>query len=165
MHSAHYWVEKLGLEAHPEGGYFKETYRSAECFISANNEVRFPVGRNYSTSIYFLLTQDNFSAFHKIKSDEIWHFYGGQTIEIFYFDKQLNRILLGNDPDKGEVFQAVVPAGCWFASRVYQNAPYGLVGCTVSPGFDFQDFEMAAREDLVQEFPEHSQLIFSLTRS
>lgn len=165
MHSAHYWVEKLSLEAHPEGGYFKETYRSGDCFDNEKNLQEFPIGRNYSTSIYFLLTQNNFSAFHRIKSDEIWHFYDGHTIEIFYFETGLKRILLGNSPENGEVFQAVVPACCWFASRVLNNAPFGLVGCTVSPGFDFQDFEMAERNILLKEFPEHSELICSLTRS
>ncbi|MBK9508982.1 MAG: cupin domain-containing protein [Cytophagaceae bacterium] len=165
MHSAQYWVEKLGLVAHPEGGYFKETYRSAETFDSDHSGIDFPKGRNFSTSISFLLTGNNFSAFHKIKSDEIWHFYDGEPIEIFYFENELKRILLGSNPENDEVFQAVVPAGCWFASRLLSPSGFGLVGCTVSPGFDFQDFEMAERNALILEYPSYSDIIIALTRS
>lgn len=101
-----------------------------------------------STAIYFLLKKGDISAFHKIKSDEIWHFYEGQRLEIYYLDRNgnLETILLGNNPDEGEVFQAVVPADCWFASKVSKCSEFALVGCTVAPGFDFQDFEMADRK-------------------
>jgi predicted cupin superfamily sugar epimerase len=96
----------------------------------------------------------------------MWHFYAGDPLEVFYLetDGSLQRILLGNNPDKGEVFQAVVPAGVWFGSRPVQGGAYALVGCTVSPGFDFQDFEMANRKDLLKEFPDHHGIIEQLTR-
>ncbi|WP_420582498.1 cupin domain-containing protein [Reichenbachiella sp.] len=159
---AKYWVERLGLEPHPDGGYFKETYRS-----SASTEFTdFSSERNVSTGIYFLLTAGNFSAFHRIKSDEMWHFYSGDAISIYVIDQngKLNEINLGLDLEKGQVPQAVVPAHCWFASKVQDGGAYGLVGCTVAPGFDFEDFEMADRNQLRAEFPEHKELITSLTR-
>jgi uncharacterized protein len=165
MHSAEYWIEKLGLESHPEGGYFKETYKS-EGFIEIGEGSPEVIGRRtFSTGIYFLLLKNNFSAFHKIKSDEMWHFYEGHAIEIFYFDLSgiLNKILLGNNLDNGEVFQAVVPANCWFGSRMANDGDFALVGCTVAPGFDFEDFEMANREELLSLYPEHRDIIIQLT--
>lgn len=160
--SPDYWIDHLALEPHPEGGFFKETYRS-------NSEVD-PIGfegkRSVSTGIYFLLTQGNFSAFHKIRSDEMWHFYSGDPVHVFVIrqDGRLEEIVLGLDLEAGQVPQAVVPANCWFASRVDATGDYGLVGCTVAPGFDFQDFEMAARTKLINEYPEHTELITQLTR-
>lgn len=160
--SADYWIDHLGLEPHPEGGHFKETYRS-------HTQTSFPgfsEKRHVSTGIYFLLTQGNFSAFHRIKSDEMWHFYAGDSINIFVIEPngELRKISLGLDLENGEVPQAVVPANAWFASEVTGTGEYGLVGCTVAPGFDFEDFEMAKRSDLISEFPSHSKLIRSLTR-
>jgi predicted cupin superfamily sugar epimerase len=158
-----YWVEKLGLLPHPEGGFYKENYRSdvQGKFDGFNGD------RNVATAIYFLLTQGNFSAFHRIKSDEIWHFYDGDALEIYWFSPQgdLNIINLGLDADKGQLPQAVVPAHCWFASRVVTGGDYALVGCTVAPGFDFQDFELAHRTDLVATYPEHTEIITQLTRA
>ena len=165
MHSAEYWIEKLGLETHPEGGYFKETYKS-EGFIEIGEGLPKVIGRRtFSTGIYFLLLKNNFSAFHKIKSDEMWHFYEGNAIEIFYFDLNgiLNKILLGNNLDNGEVFQEVVPANCWFGSRMANDGDFALVGCTVAPGFDFVDFEMAKQEDLISLYPQHVDIIKQLT--
>jgi len=158
---AKYYIEKLDMQPHPEGGFYKETYRSQSTTPVGDNKQE----RHHSTAIYFLLLEDKFSAFHRIKSDELWHFYAGQPIEIFYFDAQnnLQTIRLGNNPEKGEQFQAVVPAGCWFASRMAQPDAYALVGCTVAPGFDFQDFEMAERQALLRQYPQHAQIITELT--
>ncbi len=164
MRKAAYWIEKLNLQAHPEGGFFAETYRSE---IRCENPAPDIQGiRNFATGIYFLMEKENFSAFHRIKSDEMWHFYSGDPLEILYFDEkaELHSILLGNSPENGEVFQAVVPAGLWFASRPLKGGEFSLVGCTVSPGFDFQDFEMASRAQLVSEFPNHQKTIEELTR-
>lgn len=159
---AQYWVDRLNLEPHPEGGYFKETYRSSAA-VSFDG---FPSGRNISTGIYFLLTTDNFSAFHRIKSDEMWHFYAGDPlcIHVIHENGKLQEIHLGLDLDNGEIPQAVVPANCWFASEVKDGGIYGLVGCTVAPGFDFEDFEMAERSELIQQFPQHSERILAFTR-
>jgi predicted cupin superfamily sugar epimerase len=161
MRSAAYWISKLNLQQHPEGGYFCETYRSSQ-----QTEIKDLGIRNFSTAIYFLMETENFSAFHKIRSDELWHFYAGDPLEVIYFSSEgeLVRLLLGNDPDKGEVFQAVVPAGVWFGSRPVRGGSFSLVGCTVSPGFDFRDFEMANREELLNLYPAHQTIIEQLTR-
>ena len=161
-HKAEAWVKKLELEPHPEGGYYKETYRSS---ISSSFD-NFGGSRNASTAIYFMLTKGNFSAFHRIRSDEMWHFYDGEPVSIFVINDQgiLKEIRLGLNIANGELPQALVPAGCWFASAVVAEGDYALVGCTVSPGFDFKDFELANREELVNSFPEHSELILNFTR-
>lgn len=162
VHTADYWIKNLGLETHPEGGYYKETYRSgvSMTFDGITGD------RNVSTGIYFLLTSESFSAFHRIKSDEMWHFYAGAPIGIFVIlpDGVMQQISLGLDLEKGETPQAVVPANCWFASRVMAPDDYTLVGCSVAPGFDFEDFEMANRETLSKDYPQHQKIITALTR-
>lgn len=127
---------------------------------------RFGGDRAFSTAIYFLLEQGNFSAFHRIKSDECWHFYGGGPLEIFILQQngQLQTIMLGNDARKGQLFQYVVPACCWFASRPAAGSAWCFVGCTVSPGFDFADFEMAKAAELINEFPLYAAMIRELCR-
>lgn len=159
-------IQKLDLQPHPEGGYFKETYRSPDLISTKGLPDRFPGARTASTGIYFLLENGNFSAFHKIKSDEMWHFYEGDMIEIFTIKPNgvLEKIKLGRNIENGETFQALIPAECWFASRVNKKGSYGLVGCTVAPGFDFMDFELANRQELAGEFPEHAEIISELTR-
>ena len=164
---ASYWIEKYTLSPHPEGGYYAETYRARESVPQQLLPSRFSGDRSFSTGIYFLLETHNFSAFHRIKSDEMWHFYAGEALEIFVIheeQREMQVIKLGDDPEKGETFQAVVPAGAWFASRPAQGSTYALVGCTVAPGFDFTDFEMAEREALQMQFPEFKQIIQELTR-
>ncbi|MGD1844535.1 MAG: cupin domain-containing protein [Salibacteraceae bacterium] len=163
---AHFWVDQFQLQPHPEGGFYKETYRSSESVQVEALPQRFTGSRSIATGIYYLLESGQFSAFHRIRSDEMWHFYAGHELTIYVLlpDGQLTAIRLGADPIKGQVFQAVVPAGCWFASRVEPGQSYALVGCTVAPGFDFADFEMAERQDLIQTFPQHQQLITELTR-
>ncbi|SEI89395.1 hypothetical protein SAMN05216327_104439 [Dyadobacter sp. SG02] len=166
MKPASYWIEKYHLLPHPEGGYYVETYRASESIPQNALPVRFGGDRAFSTGIYFLLESHNFSAFHRIQADEMWHFYAGDALEVFVLDEKtgaLNIIRLGNNPDNGETFQAVVPAGAWFGSRPASGSTYALVGCTVAPGFDFSDFEMAQRESLSQLYPQHSELIAELT--
>ena len=120
-----------------------------------------------ATAIYFLLEKNNFSAFHRIKSDECWHFYTGDSllIHVLNVEGEYQLIKLGADILKGEVFQAVVPAGAWFASETNDNGLYSFVGCTVAPGFDFADFELASAEQLTADFPTQEQLIKRLCRS
>jgi uncharacterized protein len=164
--SATYWIDALQLEPHVEGGYYKECYRSPQQFLPGHLPWVLQGSRNFSTSIYFLLSQDEFSAFHRISSDEIWHFYAGDPLVIYELSEG-GAILthkLGNNPEKGEVFQIPIRAGHWFASRLDLGGSYCLVGCTVCPGFDFHDFELASREKLILEFPQHALLIRSLTR-
>ena len=164
---ANYWVEKLQLEKHPEGGFFRETYRATERIPLQGLPSRFSGERCLSTGIYFLIAEGEFSAFHRIKSDEMWHFYKGESLEVYVIqpDGSLEIIKLGNNPARGEVLQAVVPANCWFASRVVEPEGYALVGCTVSPGFDFVDFELAQRAQLASAYPAHAPLISALTRA
>lgn len=160
--SKEYFIEKLGLVPHPEGGYYKETYRSNQLLKPEG----FPGARNTSTGIYFMLTKNNFSAFHRIKSDEMWHFYSGDALDVYviHSNGELEVLKIGLDLDNGEMPQAVVPAGCWFASRVSNEGQFSLVGCTVAPGFDFDDFEMADRQSLGNDFPQHQSIIKELTR-
>jgi predicted cupin superfamily sugar epimerase len=163
---AAYWIEKLGLEAHPEGGYYRQTYKAELILAKGSLPAEFSGARAASTAIYFLLRGEEFSAFHRLRSDEVWHFYVGATLVVHVIDEdgQYSEILLGSDAEAGEVLQAVVKAGCWFASRVRDGKGFALVGCTVAPGFEFEDFEMGKRSGLVREYPQHRALIEGLTR-
>ena len=153
-------VDKLGLQEHPEGGFYKETYRSHQTIETDKN-----VYRNISTAIYFLLENENKSLFHRIKSDELWFFHQGEALEIVFIKEGvLNTIILGNNLENGEVVQATIPANTWFASRVKNLKGYSLVSCTVAPGFDFTDFELAKREDLLNEFPNLKETIEKFTK-
>jgi predicted cupin superfamily sugar epimerase len=165
MLNAAYCITHLGLIPHPAGGYYKETYRS-EGTIDSSLPDGISGPRSFSTGIYFLLEHGNFSAFHRIKSDEMWHFYAGDPLEVIEITPQGKLIItvLGNNLERGEVFQYVVPAGHWFGSRVKAGGIFSLVGCTVAPGFDFADFEMAEQDDLKKKFPYHSSIIEELTR-
>ncbi len=157
-------ISKLGLIPHPEGGYYKETYRSeSETEVIYDGLVGQNV-RNYSTCIYYLLTDDTFSAFHRIRQDEIWHFYSGNPIHLYTIspEGEYKEIFVGSDIENDEVPQYVVPAGFWFAARVEKD--FALAGCTVSPGFDFSDFELANRDELMSKFPHCKEIILSLTR-
>ena len=164
--NAQYYISHLGLQPHPEGGYFRETYRCEENISPGAIPTRFSGFRSFSTSIYYLLERGDFSAFHRIKSDECWHFYAGQTLLIhiikedgIYFCTQL-----GNDVAAGETFQFAVPAGAWFAVEPASYGDFALAGCTVSPGFDFADFEMADKKTLLDAFSEHRDIISRLCR-
>lgn len=159
-------VTNLELLPHPEGGFYKEVYRSASVIPKDALAADFSGDRNYCTSIYFLLTSENFSAFHRIKQDEIWHFYGGSSLSVHVIDKDgiYTEHKVGMDFSNGEQPQLVVPAGCWFASSVAAKDSYAFVGCTVAPGFDFDDFELANRSTLQEEYPQYSAIIHRLTR-
>jgi uncharacterized protein len=166
------WVTALQLQPHPEGGYFRETYRASEGISLAALPTRFQAGssgapsRAFSTAIYYLLEAGQFSALHRIKSDEFWHFYAGTglTVEIIDPQGQHSQLHLGANPTQGQVFQGVVMAGCWFGAAVSEAQGYALVGCTVAPGFDFCDFEMGERQHLLAAYPHHHELIHRFTR-
>ncbi len=164
---ARYWIEKLSLEPHPEGGYFRVTYAAELALSKESLPSQYKGSRPASTAIYFLLDSENFSAFHRIQSDELWHFYAGDPLVVHVIDQsgKLSEILLGSDVEAGQVFQSSVKAGCWFASELKPGGSFGLVGCTVAPGFDFDDFELGKQEDLQQIYPQHKKLIEKLTRS
>ncbi len=158
-------IKALDLMPHPEGGYFKETYRSTGEIKQENLSSDFNGNRNYSTCIYFLLTSDTFSAFHRIKQDEIWHFYDGSPINLHTISSEgkYSLIVIGKEIEKGQIPQYVVPAGVWFAAKVLNKNDYSLLGCTVSPGFNFNDFELPNRIDLINKFPQHTNIITELT--
>ena len=163
--SAAHWVSLLSLAPHPEGGYFKETYRSSDAIPGGTFGERFSGSRSVCTGILYLLEAGDFSAFHRIRSDEMWHFYGGGPLELHILHDANHQVVrIGRDVRSGEHLQFVVPAGAWFASAPADGSTYSLLGCTVSPGFDFKDFEMASRSDLAREFPAHADVVARFTR-
>jgi predicted cupin superfamily sugar epimerase len=159
-------IEIYNLQPHPEGGYYTRTYCSEEQIAAAHLPKRFTGKRFISTAIYFLLEGKQFSAFHRIKSDELWHFYTGNGLFIYVIheDGRGELLKLGNDLNNGFSFQHVVKAGCWFASKPVDENGFAFVGCTVAPGFDFEDFEMAEKEALLQIYPQHLEWIEELCR-
>jgi hypothetical protein len=160
------WIASLRLAPHPEGGFYRETYRAEETIEAEHLPGRFGGPRVHSTAIYFLLPGDHVSALHRIKSDEVWHFYAGTTLTLtlIHPDGRLEQHRLGPDPGRGETFQAIVPAGSWYGAAVDDPHSYALVGGTVAPGFDFADFDLADRQALLARFPQHRATILRLTR-
>jgi len=144
-------IEKFNLQPHPEGGFFAETYRSEGKFGD----------KNYSTGIYFLLTSKDISHLHRIKSDEMWHFYDGDPLKVIEIDEdgKLVETILGRDYEKGMVSQYVVKADRWFGSMPLEGSEYCFVGCTVAPGFEFSDFELATASQMCTEYPAHTELL------
>ena len=166
MRDVQYWKQRLRLTSHIEGGAFNEIYR-AELVLPLNALTMAHNGdRTAMTSIYFLLEAGDFSAFHRIASDELWHFYDGDGAVIYEIKPggELVRHLLGIDIERGASLQVLIQAGSWFASRVEVTDGFTLCGCTVSPGFDFEDFELADKHQLTREYPQHAGLIAELTR-
>jgi len=160
------FIQRYGLEPHPEGGWYKQTYKSNEQIAAGALPQRFGASRVFSTAIYFLLEKGNFSAFHRIRSDECWHFYAGDPLLIYIIEQsgELKVISLGSDHEKGQSFQYAVQANCWFASRPAPESEYCFAGCTVSPGFEFDDFELADASELSTVYPEHKPIIIELCR-
>jgi hypothetical protein len=152
-------VRELGLQPHPEGGFYRETYRAAPGVGG---------GRAASTMIYFLLPAGHVSRLHRIDADEGWHHYLGGTLEIFELDPAapgagVQTTRLGKELARGEVPQHLVPAGRWFGAAPADGSPYALVGCTVAPGFEFATFELGTRAGLLREFPAAANLVTRLT--
>jgi predicted cupin superfamily sugar epimerase len=165
MSKAQQIIDILELQPHPEGGYFKETYRSQSEISSENLGENYSSKRNFSTCIYFLLTSDKFSALHRIEQDEIWHFYDGSPIKLHMINSHGEHSfkIIGRNLEKGEIPQYIVPGGCWFAGEVVEPDSFSLIGCTVSPGFDFDDFELKSRSELTALFPDLKEVIAGLT--
>jgi uncharacterized protein len=159
---AEYLVRKLSMEKHPEGGYFRQTYKSDRQFTLEG----YDGPRSAGTAIYYLLKSGQFSAFHRMRSDEVWHFYEGSALALHIIESDgcLKTVILGKDPRKEQVFQAAVKAGNWFAASVVRSGSYSLVGCTVVPGFEYQDWEMGDRDTLLNEYPAHKKIIEKYTR-
>ena len=145
------WIKKLNLEKHPEGGYFTNTYVSDKKIDLPDYEGL----RSACTAIYYLLTGNQSASFHIMKSDEIWHFYSGSTLTLHVIDSmgEMKQILVGPNFDKGERFQVIIKSGCWFAASINDRRSYSLVGCTVSPGFDYRDWKLGGRKNLLEQYP------------
>jgi predicted cupin superfamily sugar epimerase len=155
-------IERFGLQPHPEGGYFRETFRGED---KVAREASPDETRSASTAIYYMLCDGAHSAWHRIRSDEVWHFYAGEPIDVHVINTagQLLTHRLGNAlTHQDAVFQAIVPAGQWFAAELCgpgDPATFALVGCTVAPGFEFSEFELADVAALTKAYPQHEAVI------
>ncbi|MBU0727642.1 MAG: cupin domain-containing protein [Pseudomonadota bacterium] len=154
-------IKILDLKPHPEGGYFRESYR-AKGKVEVNE---LKGSRNYSTAIYYLLESNDRSKLHRLASDEVWHFYLGDPLVIVEIDEtgSVKETVLGADVARGEILQYVVKAKKWFGACVAPGGSYALVGCTVAPGFDFADFEIGDRRQLLKQFPQARLIIEKVT--
>jgi predicted cupin superfamily sugar epimerase len=162
---AAYWIKALKLKPHPEGGHYIETYKSQ--VNSSENEVAQCKNRRQCASlIYYLLNKEERSAFHRLQSDEIWLFHSGASLNLYLIDREGNLRIetLGAHPEQGEYLQVFVPANTWFAAELKQKDSYSLMSCLVSPGFEWNEFELADNEQLMQEFPKHAALIHRLCK-
>jgi hypothetical protein len=158
----------FNLKPHPaEGGYFVETYRSHEYIREEALPDRYKGTRSYGTAIYYLLTPETFSAIHRLQSDEIFHFYLGDPIEMLQLrpDGSGRVQILGTDILKGMQPQVIVPRNVWQGSRLLQGGRLALIGTTVSPGFEFMDYESGHRHQLVESYPRFRDLIIALTKA
>lgn len=151
-------ISQLALQPHPEGGHYRETYRSAQRVTRPGDDAT----RSACTAIYYLLRGHEKSTWHRIRSDEMWHFYDGAPLHVHVLlpEGGLALLRLGNPLfHVGAQFQALVPAGAWFAAECADAGGHSLVGCTVAPGFEFEEFEIAQAAQLVREWPLHRELI------
>jgi len=158
---------RLGLRPHPrEGGWFVETWRAEETIAGLPERYGAAAKRAAGTAIYYLLEPGNFSEMHRLRSDEVFHFYLGDPVEMLQLraDGTGRRVLLGTDFAAGQLPQTVVPQGVWQGSRLVESGRFALLGCTVSPGFDYADYETGTRAELLAEWREWADLIEGLTR-
>ncbi len=157
-------IQELNLIQHPEGGWFRETYRSPVEVAASELPAGYRGGRRLGTSIYFLLKEGERSHWHRLVSDELWYYHGGRGVRLYLLDSdgRLEVKQLGAGAD----FQLVIPAGCWFAAELDTDVglgDFGLVGCVVLPGFEFEDFELGTREQLLSAYPQHAELVRKFT--
>ena len=165
MITADQLIALLDLKPHPEGGYYKETYRSSETISEEVLPSRYKGRRCFGTAIYYLLTAQTFSAMHRVRSDEIFHFYSGDPVEMLQLSPHgSGRVaILGSDILNGMQPQVVVDRGVWQGARLLEGGKFALLGTTVSPGFEFTDYESGHREELVKSYPQFRELIIALT--
>ncbi|MFC1692255.1 cupin domain-containing protein [Candidatus Latescibacterota bacterium] len=159
-------IELLNLEPHPrEGGYYRETYRSNQKIPVHELPSHFKKDKHVCTAIYYLLTPETFSALHRVPTDELYHFYLGDPVIMFqlYSEGKSEKRLLGNNIDAGHCPQCLVPGGVWQGMKLIVGGRFALMGTTMSPGFDFQDFELGKRSELIEQYPEYEEMIKSLT--
>ncbi|MFZ0927846.1 MAG: cupin domain-containing protein [Syntrophobacteraceae bacterium] len=165
--SADFWIEKLNLAEHPEGGWFAPAFRALEQIGREGLPDRFTGNRAIVSSIYYLLKKGQFSAFHRLKSVEIWSFFEGDPLTIHLIEPHggLVEKRLGRNFDNGESFHAVMEAGNWFGAEQQGPGEFTLVGCTVAPGFEYEDMEIAGRAQLLAMYPQHQEIIEKLTKT
>jgi predicted cupin superfamily sugar epimerase len=164
MHpKAQKYIKQLQLKKHPEGGYYREVYRSGEMILPEHLPKRYKSSRNFFTSIYFLLEGKQFSAFHLLQSDEIWHFYDGSNVLIYIINQNGELSIKRLGRGKGCEFQLTIEMKNWFAAEVENKKSFALFGCTVSPGFEFDDFKIGKRAILIKLFPQQKSIITRLT--
>lgn len=154
------WITQLDLQAHPEGGYYRRSYTASSMLSSES----FPTPRPVASAIYYLLPATQHSCLHRIRSDELWHFYAGGRLTIYVItpEGELQHLKLGLDISQGECPQQLVPAGYWFGAEVTQGE-FVLAGCTVAPAFDFADFDLGKTEELLATYPQHVAVIQRLS--
>ncbi|MEI7823911.1 MAG: cupin domain-containing protein [Chlorobiaceae bacterium] len=166
MEKAEFWIESLKLMAHPEGGFYRETYRSLDSY-SFTGATPFNGPRSYATAIYYLLRGSDRSRLHRIHSDELWFFHAGHPLTVHFFPVkgEPSSFTLGLAPWKGQVVQGAVPRESWFGACCENpgEESYSLVSCVVAPGFEFSDFAFADKKKLQQQFPRHTNIIEHLT--
>lgn len=159
-HTATYWIEQLGLIPHPEGGFYKESFRSSQHVQKAN----YAGNRSACTSIYYLLSENDYSSFHRLDADEIWYFHLGAPLHIHVIDQEGTHVVHELSDQASGQLSVIIPAGLWFAAEIPSRIGYTLASCAVAPGFEFSTFEMAKKESMAQNFPEHTVLIHKLCR-
>ncbi|XJS11737.1 cupin domain-containing protein [Aerococcaceae bacterium WGS1372] len=154
------WIKYYNMEGHREGGFYYQNLKSNQTIVNEEGNER-----ALYTSIYFLLTDTNPSRFHRLKADEVWYYHYGQALIVHMITPEGNyeTITLGSNIERGEVLQAVVPKGTIFGSTIETEDSYALVSCMVSPGFEYEDFELFQRDDLLSKYPEHHDIIERLT--
>jgi predicted cupin superfamily sugar epimerase len=158
-------IESLGLRPHPEGGYFRETWRSNLTATLQSGHGGPEGSRSIGTAIYYLLSGDEVSRLHRLKADEVWHLYSGGPLTLHLLDDRsgCRSLQLGDHTAEGPVFQTTVPAGCWFGASLPVADSFALAGCTLAPGYDHADFELGDRTHLLRQFPDHEKIIRLLT--
>jgi predicted cupin superfamily sugar epimerase len=163
---ADFIIEKYQLQPHPEGGFYTETYRSSGLIPKAALPTNFTGERYFSTAILFLLNENDISALHRLKQDEVWHFYLGGPLRLVMIspDGKFSETMLGQNLASDYAVQAVIPAGYWFGAKPIEGAVFSFTGCTVAPGFDFADFELAKRSEMLSLFPDLEPIIMEFTR-
>ena len=161
MDSKANWIKYLNLTAHPEGGYFNENYRNSS---ELNIDEKYSGKRNLATSIYYMLEYGQFSKLHRLKSDEIWYFHHGAPLKVHVFNNNLYQsYVLGTNLNESQLLQLIIPAGAIFGAEVLETNSFAILGCMVSPGFHFDDFEILKAEKVLAIFPEHKTIIEKLT--
>ncbi len=160
-------IRHYDLQPHPEGGYFIETYRSTGIIPAAALPPTFSGALPYASSIFYLLEEGDMSCLHRIRQDELWHFYLGDPMRLLMIspDGVFSEVLLGQDVLNGQHLHYTVPAGYWFGATPASGSAFCLLGCTVAPVFSFADFEMGYTEPLLALFPHLGRIITQFTRS